>query len=86
MLLPRCSSYIDPATGEVKDLTDITTSLLTNVQEEWGQRGERVILLAKKELGKVVDEETTHFRQLDEGAISQLAHNLTVVGKSPILP
>lgn len=86
MLLPRCSSYIDPATGEVKDLTDITTSLLTNVQEEWGQRGERVILLAKKELGKVVDEETTHFRHLDEGAISQLAHNLTVVGKSPILP
>ncbi|TPX34759.1 hypothetical protein SmJEL517_g02752 [Synchytrium microbalum] len=80
ILLPRCTSYIDPETGRVESLTDEKKSRLTAVQEDWGERAERVLLLAKREMGSVGAEDVKCYQGMEESAVVELACNLTVVG------
>ncbi|KAL1924288.1 uncharacterized protein VTP21DRAFT_7323 [Calcarisporiella thermophila] len=50
VLLPRCSSILDPSTGEDIALTPEIQAQLSAIQNRWSDNGQRVILLARRHL------------------------------------
>ncbi|PWN50093.1 calcium ATPase [Violaceomyces palustris] len=78
VLLPRCVSYLSATDdGAIRPLDDDAKRALVGLQEQWSRRGERVILLAKRNYEPANAEGTTAFE--DEVA-EAAATDLTIVG------
>lgn len=52
VLMKRCASVLDSTTGASLPLNAEAISRITNTQEEWAMRGQRVILLARRIISK----------------------------------
>lgn len=74
VLLKRCSSVLD-ASGEVLDLTPERLARLAEVQSQWADNGQRVLVLTRKVVSRR-DLPTN----LDDDALLIATNDLTVVG------
>jgi magnesium-transporting ATPase (P-type) len=52
VLMKRCATVLDPISGASLSLNSDTISRITNTQEDWAMRGQRVILLARRIISK----------------------------------
>ncbi|EST06947.1 P-type ATPase, A domain protein [Kalmanozyma brasiliensis GHG001] len=77
VLMPRISHFYSAADGEIKDFDETARSQLVSVQEAWARRGERVILLAKRQFTAAFKNGTSDYE--DEVAAASEG-NLVVIG------
>ncbi len=63
VLMPRISHFYSAVDGEVKVFDETARSQLVQVQESWARRGERVILLAKRQFNAAFKPGTSDYEE-----------------------
>lgn len=76
VLMPRCTSTLD-ASGDVVPLSDDRLRYLTSLQSQWANKGQRVLLLARKTVDRRAMGDAS---SLAESQLVDLLQGLTVVG------
>jgi sodium/potassium-transporting ATPase subunit alpha len=82
VLLKRCSHINDPSGGPAIPLSDEAISRLTQVQEKWAAKGQRVLLLAKRSISSATMglAPSVEDAEFPDYASAQLNIGLTIVG------
>lgn len=77
VLMPRISHFCSAVDGEIKVFDDVARTQLVNLQETWSRRGERVILLAKRQFNASFKPGTSDY---EEEVASASENSLVVIG------
>jgi sodium/potassium-transporting ATPase subunit alpha len=81
VLMPRCSHVLDPSGGLPIPITSSVRESITNIQENWSQTGQRVLLLARRIVSdKWLEKETDRNSQEFAEVVEEYNRDLTIVG------
>ncbi|KAK5143256.1 hypothetical protein LTR04_001945 [Oleoguttula sp. CCFEE 6159] len=79
ILIDRCSRFINSA-GTIQALQDEDRNVIEEIKNQWSAQGERVILLARKELPTHLSSIPIHSRKFEQEIMAQATTSLTLIG------